>query len=48
MIGRPELGTLSVGAEADVAVFKLLEGEFGFIDCGKATPEQGTEARMRA
>ncbi len=35
-IGHPELGNLSVGAEADVAVFKLLSGEFGFVDCGKA------------
>lgn len=35
-IGRPELGTLSVGAEADVAVFKHLEGTFGFTDCGRA------------
>ncbi|MCC6167718.1 MAG: amidohydrolase/deacetylase family metallohydrolase [Caldilineaceae bacterium] len=35
-IGHPELGHLSVGAEADVAVFKLLEGEFSFVDCGKA------------
>jgi dihydroorotase len=36
VIRRPELGTLSPGAEADLAVFKLLEGKFGFIDCGKA------------
>jgi dihydroorotase len=35
-IGRPELGTLSAGAEADVAVLKLLEGQFGFSDCGRA------------
>ena len=35
-IGHPELGTLDVGAEADVAVFRMLEGEFGFIDCGRA------------
>ena len=35
-IGHPELGTLGVGAEADVAVLKHLEGEFGFADCGKA------------
>ncbi len=35
-IGHPELGHLSVGAEADVAVFKLLEGDFTFVDCGKA------------
>jgi len=34
-IRRPELGTLSEGAEADVAVFKLEEGEFGFWDCGR-------------
>ncbi len=36
-IGHPELGNLSVGAEADVAVFKLHTGEFSFVDCGKAT-----------
>ena len=35
-IGRPELGTLSVGAEADVAVFEHLTGTFGFSDCGRA------------
>ena len=35
-IGCPELGTLSVGSEADVAVLKLLKGTFGFADCGKA------------
>lgn len=35
-IGHPELGNLSVGAEADVAVFKLEHGEFGFMDCGRA------------
>ncbi len=35
-IGRPELGNLSVGTEADVAVFQLHSGEFGYVDCGKA------------
>jgi dihydroorotase len=35
-IGRPELGTLSTGAEADVAVLRLEEGLYGFVDCGKA------------
>lgn len=35
-INHPELGNLSVGAEADVAVFKLHQGEFGYIDCGRA------------
>lgn len=34
-IRRPELGTLTVGAEADVAVFDLVQGDFGFVDCGK-------------
>lgn len=35
-IGRPELGTLSAGVEADVAVFRHLTGTFGFADCGRA------------
>jgi len=35
-IQRPELGTLSPGACADVAVLELREGEFGFVDCGRA------------
>lgn len=33
-IRRPELGTLSVGAEADVAVLDCLEGDFAYRDCG--------------
>ncbi len=36
VIGKPELGTLSVGAEADVAVFALEHGQFGYTDCGRA------------
>jgi dihydroorotase len=36
IIRRPELGTLSIGAEADVAVIELLEGNFGFVDSGHA------------
>ena len=35
-IDRPELGTLSVGAEADVAVLALETGHFSFEDCGYA------------
>ncbi len=35
-IGHPELGHLTIGAEADVAVFKVLEGDFAFVDCGNA------------
>jgi dihydroorotase len=36
VIRRPELGHLSVGAVADVAAFSLLEGDFGFVDSGRA------------
>jgi dihydroorotase len=35
-IGHPELGTLSEGAEADIAVLTREEGEFGYVDCGRA------------
>ncbi len=35
-IGHPELGNLSVGAEADVAVIRHDEGHFGYTDCGPA------------
>ena len=35
-IRRPELGTLSVGKEADVAVLEVLSGKFSYIDCGFA------------
>jgi dihydroorotase len=36
VIRRTELGTLSPGSEADVSVFRLMEGMFGFADCGRA------------
>ena len=35
-IHRPDLGTLSVGREADIAVLEELHGHFGYIDCGYA------------
>jgi len=35
-IHRPELGTLSVGKEADIAVLEQLDGPFSYIDCGFA------------
>ena len=35
-IGHPELGHLGVGAEADIAVLQLREGQFGYVDCGQA------------
>src|SRR5256885_5150801 len=38
-IHRPELGTLSVGKEADIAVLEELHGHFGYIDCGYAKME---------
>ena len=31
-IKRPELGHLSVGAEADIAVLRVMEGRFGYAD----------------
>jgi dihydroorotase len=35
-IRRPELGTLTPGAEADVAVLEVRSGEFSYRDCGYA------------
>ena len=35
VINRPDLGHLSVGAEADVAIFNLRKGDFGFLDVRK-------------
>lgn len=32
VIQREELGNLDIGAEADVAVFELQEGDFGYLD----------------
>lgn len=32
VINRPELGHLTVGSEADIAVFSVRQGNFGFID----------------
>lgn len=32
VINRKELGTLSVGSDADVAVFSVIKGDFGFLD----------------
>jgi dihydroorotase len=35
VIKRPDLGTLSVGSEADVTVFNVRKGDFGFLDTRK-------------
>ena len=42
VIDRQELGTLSLGASADIAVFELEKGDFGFIDSG-LTSMRGTQ-----
>jgi dihydroorotase len=36
-IRRPELGTLSVGGPADIAVLALDEGDFTYVDCQRTT-----------
>jgi dihydroorotase len=35
-IGRPELGTLTPGRDADIAVIELRRGRFAYTDCGGA------------
>ena len=49
---RPELGNLSVGSEADVAVFSLRKGDFGFVDIRrtrfKGTQKLENELTLRA
>src|SRR5437660_1887083 len=47
-IHRPELGTLSVGKDADIAVLEEQHGQFGYIDCGVARMEGNVKlvARM--
>jgi len=46
-IRRPELGTLTVGREADVAVLDLLHGHFSFIDNGLARMNGDTRVVAR-
>jgi dihydroorotase len=36
IVKRPQLGNLDVGAEADIAVFRLDRGKFGFVDSAGA------------
>jgi len=46
-VNRPELGNLSVGAEADVAIFTLREGNFGFYARdGKVAGKNRLETEM--
>jgi dihydroorotase len=44
-IKRPELGTLSVGSVADIAVLELQKGNFGLVDSGHA--RQPATQRLR-
>ncbi|HNP21131.1 MAG TPA: amidohydrolase/deacetylase family metallohydrolase [Panacibacter sp.] len=52
VIKRPELGNLDVGAEADIAVFSIRKGDFGFLDIRntvlKGTQKLETELTLRA
>lgn len=51
VINRPELGTLSIGSDADVAVFSIIKGDFGFLDITgeklKGTQKLVAELTMR-
>jgi len=42
IIQRPDLGHLSVGSEADIAIFNLKKGNFGYMDV-RRTKISGTE-----
>jgi len=46
-IHRPELGTLSVGKDADIAVLELMKGHFGYIDCGVAKMDANVRLMAR-
>jgi dihydroorotase len=48
IIKRPDLGHLSVGAEADVTVLNVRRGTFGFIDVagGKLMGDQKLECEL--
>jgi dihydroorotase len=52
IINRPELGNLSVGSEADIAVFSLEKGNFGFVDINRekmmGTQKLTAELTLRA
>ena len=46
-IRRPELGTLSVGKDADIAVLELAKGHFSYIDCGVARMDGNVKLTAR-
>ena len=46
-IGQEQLGNLSVGSPADVAVLRLEKGEFGFLDAYGARLRGNQQADLR-
>jgi dihydroorotase len=46
-IRRQDLGTLSVGQDADIAVLELAQGQFGYIDCGVAKMDGNAQLTAR-
>jgi dihydroorotase len=46
-IHRSELGTLSIGKDADIAVLDLMHGHFGYVDCGVAKMEANAQLMAR-
>jgi len=46
-IHRPDLGTLSIGQDADIAVLDLMHGHFGYTDCGVAKLDANVQLATR-
>jgi dihydroorotase len=46
-IHRPDLGTLSIGQDADIAVLDLMHGHFGYTDCGVARLDANVQLATR-
>ena len=46
-IHRSELGTLSIGKDADIAVLDLMHGHFGYVDCGVAKMDANAQLMTR-
>jgi dihydroorotase len=46
-IHRPDLGTLSIGQDADIAVLEQTQGHFSYIDCGVAKMDANVRLMAR-
>ena len=46
-IHRPDLGALSLGKDADIAVLELTKGHFSYIDCGVAKMDGNAKLTAR-